>query len=122
MSFSAGVVLTVALQKIDAAPDAQAAAQSDHDRLQSVHCTVEKFHINVLTFCRVLRLTKLFDLVLGMKIAAAYSAAVSSSDRSISYRSKISSCVTTCCRFRRVAVKNLSTSKVFFLSASARYL
>lgn len=44
MSISAGVVLAVALQKIDAAPDAQAAAQSDHDRLQSVHCAVEKFH------------------------------------------------------------------------------
>lgn len=44
MSISAGVVLAVALQKIDAAPDTQAAAQSDHDSLQSVHCTVEKFH------------------------------------------------------------------------------
>lgn len=44
MSISAGVVLAVTLQKIDAAPDAQAAAQSDHDSLQSVHCTVEKFH------------------------------------------------------------------------------
>ena len=39
------VVLAVALQKIDAAPDAQAAAQSDHDRLHSVHCAVEKFHM-----------------------------------------------------------------------------
>ena len=65
MSISAGVVLTVALQKIDAAPDAQAAAQSDHDSLQSVHCAVEKFHKCFLTFCRVLRLTKLFDLDLG---------------------------------------------------------
>lgn len=44
MSIRGRVVLAVALQKIDAAPDAQAAAQSDHDRLQSVHCTVEKFH------------------------------------------------------------------------------
>lgn len=44
MSISAGVVLAVALQKIDAAPDAQAAAQSDYDCLQSVHCAVEKFH------------------------------------------------------------------------------
>ena len=43
LALSAGVVLAVALQKIDAAPDAQA-AQSDHDRLQSVHCAVEKFH------------------------------------------------------------------------------
>ena len=43
LAFSAGVVLAVALQKIDAAPDAQAAAQSDHDSLQSVHCAVEKF-------------------------------------------------------------------------------
>ena len=50
-----------------------------------------------------------------------YSAAFSS-DRSISYRSKLSSCATTCCRFRRRVDKNLSTSKVFFLSASARYL
>ena len=44
MSISAGVVLAVALQKINAAPDAQSAAQSDHDSLQSVHCAVEKFH------------------------------------------------------------------------------
>ena len=51
-----------------------------------------------------------------------HSAAASSSDRSISYRSKLSSCATTCCRFRRRVDKNLSTSKVFFLSASARYL
>ena len=44
LALSAGVVLAVALQKINAAPDAQAAAQSDHDSLQSVHCAVEKFH------------------------------------------------------------------------------
>ena len=44
MSISAGVVLAVALQKINAAPDAQSTAQSDHDSLQSVHCAVEKFH------------------------------------------------------------------------------
>ena len=44
MSIGTGVVLPVALQEIDAAPHAQAAAQGDHKGLQNVDCAVEKFH------------------------------------------------------------------------------
>src|SRR5699024_10561505 len=51
-----------------------------------------------------------------------YSAAISSSDRSISYSSKVSASDTTRFFFRRMDDKYLSTSKVFFLSASERYL
>ena len=110
MSIAAGVILSIALQQVDAAPDTQGTAQTDHDGLQSIDCAVEKFH-KVLTFCRLFCGTQKKN----------YSSAFSS-DRSISYRSKLSSCATTCCRFRRRVDKNLSTSKVFFLSASARYL
>ena len=44
MSIGTGVILPVALQEIDAAPHAQAAAQGDHEGLQNVDCAVEKFH------------------------------------------------------------------------------
>ena len=116
MSIAAGVILSITLQQVDAAPDTQGTAQTDHDRLQSIDCAVEKFH-KVLTFCRLFCGTQKF-----FQKMPPHSAAASSSDRSISYRSKLSSCATTCCRFRRRVDKNLSTSKVFFLSASARYL
>ena len=116
MSIAAGVILSVALQQVDAAPDTQGTAQTNHDGLQSIDCAVEKFH-KVLTFCRLFCGTQKF-----FQKMPPHSAAASSSDRSISYRSKLSSCATTCCRFRRRVDKNLSTSKVFFLSASARYL
>ena len=110
MSIAAGVILSIALQQVDAAPDTQGTAQTDHDGLQSIDCAVEKFH-KVLTFCR------LFCGTQNKNYSSAFS-----SDRLISYRSKLSSCATTCCRFRRRLDKNLSTSKVFFLSASVRYL
>ena len=45
-------ILSIALQQVDAAPDTQGTAQTDHDRLQSIDCAVEKFH-KVLTFCRL---------------------------------------------------------------------
>ena len=44
MSIAAGVILSIALQQIDAAPDTQGTAQTDHDRLQSIDLAVEKFH------------------------------------------------------------------------------
>ena len=116
LALAAGVILSIALQQVDAAPDTQGTAQTDHDGLQSIDCAVEKFH-KVLTFCRLFCGTQKF-----FQKMPPHSAAASSSDRSISYRSKLSSCATTCCRFRRRVDKNLSTSKVFFLSASARYL
>ena len=52
MSIAAGVILSIALQQVDATPDTQGTAQTDHDRLQSINCAVEKFH-KVLTFCRL---------------------------------------------------------------------
>ena len=52
MSIAAGVILSITLQQVDAAPDTQGTAQTDHDGLQSIDCTVEKFH-KVLTFCRL---------------------------------------------------------------------
>ena len=39
MSIAAGVILSIALQQVDAAPDTQGTAQTDHDRLQSIDCT-----------------------------------------------------------------------------------
>ena len=52
MSIAAGVILSIALQQVDATPDTQGTAQTDHDSLQSIDCAVEKFH-KVLTFCRL---------------------------------------------------------------------
>ena len=52
MSIAAGVILSIALQQVDAAPDTQGTAQTDHAGLQSIDCAVEKFH-KVLTFCRL---------------------------------------------------------------------
>ena len=52
LALAAGVILSVALQQVDAAPDTQGTAQTDHDGLQSIDCAVEKFH-KVLTFCRL---------------------------------------------------------------------
>ena len=52
MSIAAGVILSITLQQVDAAPDTQGTAQTDHDGLQSIDCAVEKFH-KVLTFCRL---------------------------------------------------------------------
>ena len=45
-------ILSITLQQVDAAPDTQGTAQTDHDGLQSIDCAVEKFH-KVLTFCRL---------------------------------------------------------------------
>ena len=52
LALAAGVILSITLQQVDAAPDTQGTAQTDHDRLQSIDCAVEKFH-KVLTFCRL---------------------------------------------------------------------
>lgn len=52
LALAAGVILSIALQQVDAAPDTQGTAQTDHDGLQSIDCAVEKFH-EVLTFCRL---------------------------------------------------------------------
>ena len=52
LALAAGVILSIALQQVDATPDTQGTAQTDHNRLQSINCAVEKFH-KVLTFCRL---------------------------------------------------------------------
>ena len=52
LALAAGVILSITLQQVDAAPDTQGTAQTDHDGLQSIDCAVEKFH-KVLTFCRL---------------------------------------------------------------------
>lgn len=44
MSIGRRVVLAVTLQKVDAAPHAQAAAQGDHQGLQYVDSVSEKIH------------------------------------------------------------------------------
>ena len=83
LALAAGVILSITLQQVDAAPDTQGTAQTDHDCLQSIDCAVEKFH-KVLTFCR------LFCGTQNKNYSAEFS-----SGRSISYRSKLSSCATT---------------------------
>ena len=44
MSIARRVVRPVSLQKIDAAPYAKRAAEAHNNGLQSINCTIEKFH------------------------------------------------------------------------------
>ena len=44
LAFCAGVILPVALQKIDSAPDAEASAQRDNKGLQNVNSTIKEIH------------------------------------------------------------------------------
>ena len=53
MSIGRGVVLAVAFQKVDAAPHAQAAAQSDDQSLQNVDSVSKKAHIHISFRCRI---------------------------------------------------------------------
>ena len=61
MSIAAGVILSVALQQVNAAPDTQGTAQTDHDGLQSIDCAVEKFHKVPHFLPLVLRHSKIFS-------------------------------------------------------------
>ena len=45
MSICARIVVSVALQKIDNAPNAEACSKSDYKCLQNADCAVEKCHI-----------------------------------------------------------------------------
>ena len=47
LRLSTGVVVAVALQKVDAAPDTQAGTEGDDEGLEHIDCTVEKIH-NIL--------------------------------------------------------------------------
>jgi hypothetical protein len=59
MSICAGVVVTIALQEVDNAPDAKTCAQCNHKGLQYVYCRIEKCHrltslsaaLRLLNFC-----------------------------------------------------------------------
>ena len=44
MSICAGVIIAIALQQVDDAPDAKASAQSNDESLQYGNCTALKFH------------------------------------------------------------------------------
>ena len=44
MSISTGVVVAVAFEQVDSAPDTETGTESDDERLQYADCTVEKCH------------------------------------------------------------------------------
>ena len=46
MSIRAGVVVAVALKEVDAAPDAEAAAESDNKSLENVNSACKEIHID----------------------------------------------------------------------------
>ena len=98
MSICAGVVVTVALQEVDNAPDTQACAQSDNESLQNTNCAVEKCH-------KLNPPKNVFDFGFYVVI-------------SISYTSKRSVGFTTA----RCFFMYRSMSKTFLGSASAVYL
>ena len=52
MSIRAGVVVAVALQQIDCAPDTEASTEGDHKGLEDLNCTIEKSHIQNLAGSR----------------------------------------------------------------------
>lgn len=68
MSIRAGVVVAVALQKIDNSPDTKSGSKGDNKGLQYVYCAVEKFHKSSLS--AAVRLSNCLVLFLGMKKAA----------------------------------------------------
>ena len=47
MSFSAGVVVSVAFQQVNGSPDAEAGTEGDDEGLENADSRVEKFHICV---------------------------------------------------------------------------
>ena len=48
MSISAGVVIAVTFQKVDAAPHAEAAAQGNNEGLKNIDCRVKEIHKQIL--------------------------------------------------------------------------
>ena len=51
MSIRARIVVSVALQEVDNAPNAKTCSESDNKCLQNAYCAVEKCH-NKTPFCR----------------------------------------------------------------------
>lgn len=48
MSICTGVIVAVALQKVDRAPDTKTCTESYNESLQYTDCTIEKCHSNFL--------------------------------------------------------------------------
>ena len=94
MSISAGIVVAVAFQQVDNAPDTQTSAQGDYQSFQYFDCGIEKCHSNVPP-------KNVFHVVML-----------------ISYTSKVSVGFTTA----RCFFMYRSMSKTFLGSASAVYL
>ena len=74
MSICAGIVVAVALQEVNHAPDTQARAKRDYQSLQNTYCRSKKCHIFSLLSAAV-RLKKLFDFVFGYEKSRPCSAA-----------------------------------------------
>ena len=47
--FRAGVIIAVALQEVDNAPNAKSSSESDNKCLQNAYCAVEKCHKKLLS-------------------------------------------------------------------------
>ena len=45
LRFSAGVIVSVTLKKVDDSPDSKTRAESDHERLKRAYCRSEKCHV-----------------------------------------------------------------------------
>ena len=61
MSIRTGVVVAIAFQKVNHAPNAKPCAKRDNQSLQYTNCAVEKLHIN-LAFCRCAAQKKLLKM------------------------------------------------------------
>lgn len=48
MSIGSGVIVAVALQQIDCAPNAETGTEGNNERLKNVNCAVEKIHNEIL--------------------------------------------------------------------------
>ena len=46
LTLSRGVIAAITFHEVDGTPHTQTGTQSDHQSLQNVHCTIEKFHIS----------------------------------------------------------------------------
>ena len=55
MSIRAGVVRAITFQQVDAAPHAEASAQSNNEGLQNFDCAIEEFHGDLLLTIKSLR-------------------------------------------------------------------
>ena len=54
LAFGSGVIVAVALQQIDCAPNAETGTESNNESLKNVNCAVEKIHNEILLKVEVL--------------------------------------------------------------------